>query len=135
MTAPANELQTAIYEVLMADVDIQAIVAGRVYDRAPQDDAAPSITFGPANEVPTDSECVRAELHTLQIDVWSEKQGGFKECKEIISLIKRALHEVPLTLATHAALDPRVTLTRVMRENDGLTSHGVIQLTVEIEER
>lgn len=135
MTAPANELQTAIYSALMADVDIQALVGGRVYDRAPQDDPSPSITLGPSDEVPTDSACVRAEQHTIQIDVWSEKQGGFKECKDIVSLIKRAVHEVPLVLATHAPLDARVTLTRTMRENDGLTSHGVVQVTVEIEER
>lgn len=136
MASPANELQTAIYGALIADTAVAALVGAKIYDRVPMaSDVAPYVTFGPSDEVEEDSDCITAGDHSLQIDVWSEKQGGFKECKEITYAIKVALHQVSFDLPTHALVETRVTQRRHFRDPDGITSHGVVTVEAIIEER
>lgn len=135
MSSPDNELQAAIYDILTADSALSAIIAGRVYDRVPMDgDIAPYVTFGPADVQSDDAECIEAGDHFLQIDVWSEKQGGFKECKEITHLIKRVLHKAEIDLPTHALVEMRVTNKRHLRDPDGITSHGIVTVEAMVEE-
>lgn len=136
MSAPANELQAAIYGILQADADLTAIVGDRIFDRVPKaGDVPPYVTFGPADEVNNDADCIDAADHALQIDVWSEKQGGFKEAKEIAFLIKRAVHEVEFDLPTHALVEMRVTIIRYVRDQDGLSSRAIISVEAMVEER
>lgn len=136
MAAPANDLQKAIYEVLANDTGVSALVSGRIFDRvAREGDVAPLITFGPSDEVDADADCIDMADHSLQIDVWSEYQGGFRECKEITFAIKQALHGAVIDLETHALLDIRVAQIRHMRDPDGLTSHGVLSIEAMVEER
>ncbi len=108
----------------------------RVFDRVPNaGDTAPYITFGPSDEVEDDAECISSSVHSLQIDVWSEQQGGFKECKEVTYAVKKALHDVSIDLPTHALVEMRVTQRRHFRDPDGITSHGVVTVEAMIEER
>lgn len=136
MASPSNELQTAIYDLLRLDTAVAAMVGTRIYDRVPAaSDVPPYITFGPSDELEDDAECITSSAHSLQIDVWSEKQGGFKECKEITHAVKVALHEVAVDLPTHALVEMRVTQRRHLRDRDGITSHGVVTIEAMIEER
>jgi hypothetical protein len=136
MGAPANELQSAIWSILTADVDVSALVGAKVFDQPPSGTVeAPYITFGPADEIEDDADCISATDHSFQIDVWSEKKGGFKECKEITHAVKVALHEVEVDLPTHALVEMRVTRRRHFRDPDGITSHGVVTVEAMIEER
>lgn len=135
MAAPANELQAAIYEILLADTAVNALVDDRVFDRVPKSgDVPPYITFGPSDEVEDEMVCITSAEHSLQIDVWSEKQGGFKECKEITFAVKKALHEIEIDLPTHALVQIRVARRLHLREPDGITSHGVLTIEADIEE-
>ena len=134
MAAPENELQAAIWGVLVADTDLAALVGNKVYDRVPMaSDVAPYVTFGPSDHVPEDAECIDGIDVSVQVDVWSEKQGGFKECKEITWAIRKALHEVEIDLPTHALAEMRVTQTRHFRDPDGITSHGVVTVEAQLE--
>lgn len=136
MGSPANEFQTAVFNLLTEDAGVAALVGTRIYDRVPAaSDVPPYITFGAADEVEDDADCIECASHSLQIDVWSEKQGGFKECKEITHAVKLALHEVAVNLTTHALVEMRVTQRRHFRDPDGITSHGVITVEAMIEER
>ncbi|MGB0855032.1 MAG: DUF3168 domain-containing protein [Pikeienuella sp.] len=136
MPAPANELQAAVFSILTSDAGLTALVGGRVYDRVPMDgDQAPYITFGPSDEVSDDAECMIADDHTLQIDIWSEYQGGFKEAKEIAFAVKQALHGVDIDLPTHALIEIRADNRRYLRDPDGVTSHGIVTVEAMIEER
>lgn len=136
MASPANELQAAVYDILMADTAVRALVGTRIYDRIPAaSDVPPYITFGSSDDVESDADCITSGEHALQIDVWSEKQGGFKECKEITHAVKVALHEVAVDLPTHALVEMRVTSKRHFRDPDGITSHGVVTVEAMIEER
>ncbi|APE43411.1 hypothetical protein BOO69_08270 [Sulfitobacter alexandrii] len=135
MAAPANELQAAIYQILRADSAVSALVGDGVFDRVPKaGDVPPYITFGPSDEIEADMLCITSAEHSLQIDVWSERQGGFKECKEITYAVKKALHEVEIDLPTHALVQIRVVRRLHLREPDGITSHGVVTVEADIEE-
>lgn len=136
MAAPANELQKAVYDLLVADSAVHQLVEDRIYDRVPSASEAvpPYITFGPSDEVSGDDICFEAAEHTLQVDVWSEKAGGFKECKEITFAVKRALHLVEIDLPTHALIRMVVVQRRHFRDPDQITSHGVVVIEAEIEE-
>jgi hypothetical protein len=135
MASPANELQAAVFGLLTADAGVAALVGTRIYDRVPMaSDVPPYITFGPADEYEDDADCIRSSNHSLQIDVWSEKQGGFKECKEITHAVNLAIHQVSVNLPSHALTELRVTRRLHFRDPDGITSHGVVTVGAIIEE-
>lgn len=135
MASPDNEFQKAVFDLLVADEGVGALVGDRIYDRVPMaGDVPPYITFGPSDSTEADADCVPSEDHALQIDVWSEKQGGFKECKAITYAVKSALHQVAVDLPTHALVEMRVTARRHFRDPDGITSHGVVTVEAMIDE-
>ena len=49
-------LQAAVVAALGADVGVQALVAGRIYDRARADVAFPYVSVGPSQAEPWDTD-------------------------------------------------------------------------------
>lgn len=135
MTTSAIELQGLYYSTLKADSDVMALAAN-VYDRVPDSPFGTKtayISFGPIDTVEDDSECITGVEITAQIDVWSIAPG-FVECKKLTDLVRKALHRKSLSLSTNALVDTWVELTRVFRDPDGETSHGVVQVRAIVEE-
>lgn len=137
------DLQTLVYNTLQADVALAALLPDAVdvnhggkaiYDRAPEGEPFPRITFGPSDVVPEDYECITAREETLEIDIWSRHDGGYKEAKKIADTVKDALHEQDFEPDNHALVEMHVTGIRHFRDPDGLTSHGVVTLRALIEE-
>lgn len=129
------ELQRAYIAALKADPKIMALVGG-VYDRVPAKPYKAKdayISIGPETAVEDDAECITGIEVTTQIDVWT-KAVGKVECKEVTDLVRKALHRKPLVLDGAALVDQWVTLTRIMDDPDGITKHGVVQITARIEE-
>jgi hypothetical protein len=135
MTSSSAELQKLVFATLKANAAIMDI-AHDVYDRVP---ASPFgtrsayISFGPEDAREDDAEGISGREVTLQIDIWS-RAPGFVECKRLTDLVRRALHHTSLEMADNALADMFVELTRVFRDGDGVTSHGVVQVTALIEE-
>lgn len=135
-TAPANDLQKAVYQILIADADVSALVGARVFDTVPGDGhTTPYITFGPSDEIGMEMNGIEAAEHSLQIDVWSEKKGGFKECKAITFAVKKALQRKAVDLETHGLAELWIEQRRHMRDQDQITSHGIVIVQALIEER
>ncbi|MEX5600704.1 DUF3168 domain-containing protein [Pseudophaeobacter sp. C1-32P7] len=128
------ELQTAIYNALLADAGVAALVGDRVYDGAPSNREYPCITFGPMDSVPDDMECITASSETVQLDIWSREQGRLRPCKEICSAVKKALHDADLGLTVNALVQIRTEGMRVFLDADGRTAHGVVTVMAELEE-
>lgn len=129
------ELQKLVFDTLKGSAAIMAL-AHDVYDRVPSSpfgSKSAYISFGAEDATEDDAEGIIGQEVTLQIDVWS-RAPGFVECKQLTDLVRRALHHKSLTLETNALVDTRVVLTRVFRDADGVTSHGVVQMTALIEE-
>lgn len=130
----SNALQVFLYERLVADVAVGALVGDRIYDRPAATASVPYITFGPSDYVPDDDECIDGRIETVQLDVWSEAQDGKRECKAIVDAVKASLHDVDAELSSGALNTMRVVLVRVFDDPDGRTTHGVIQVECLLDE-
>lgn len=132
----SGELQDLIQSTLRADAGVSAIVGARVYDVAPAEPSRtyPDITFGSSDLTPEDAECITGREETIQLDCWTRDHGRLKSCRALVDAVKAALHEADLSLSVNALVFIRVVLVRVMRDADGLTGHGVVQVTASVEE-
>lgn len=135
-SSPQAELQKLIYDVLIADADVMA-QADAIYDAVPPDPWGGAhngyVSFGPSDVIDDDAECITGGQHTFQIDCWS-RQVGSPHCKRLVDAVSAALHEQPLTLTDNALVEIYITLRQVLRDPDGLTTHGIIQVTALVEE-
>lgn len=130
-----GELQAGITRTLLGDEAISSLIGVRVYDQMPTSGSYPCIAFGPSDGVDGDSDCISAEEVTLQIDVWSQDQGQLGPCRDLTAVVRRALHQRPLSLtAPFAASTMRVARMRVVRDGDGSTAHGIITVRVRLQE-
>ncbi len=131
----SEELQRLIVATLTGAPEIAALVGG-VYDKIPASPFGAKtayISLGPMDSAEDDAECVTGVEVTVQIDIWSRKDGSL-EAKTLTDMVRRRLHRRSLTLSENALCDSWVVLTRVFRDPDGLTTHGVVQVTFMIEE-
>ncbi len=127
-------LQTIIYETLITDAGVQALIADRVFDGPPNDAALPYVSFGPHDLVADDAEDIIADEHTFQIDIWSEDPLGYEEAKKIGAAVKKALHNLEPDLIDGATTGLEVTGRRYMRDRDPTHKHGILTITATIEE-
>ena len=130
-------LQDLIRDTLKANASVMALVTD-VFDNVPGEPARwgrknAYISFGPIDVIEDDAECIIGGAHAVQLDCWSRKVGDVY-CKQIVDAVKSALHEVDAELADYGLLQMRVTMRRVFRDPDGLTSHGVVTVEADIEE-
>lgn len=136
ISSPQAELQKLIFDTLKADATLTALTDD-VYDAVPPEAWDGTIngyvSFGPTDVVIDDADCITGGQHTFQIDCWS-RQVGSVHCKRMVDAVYAALHEQPLTLADNALVEIYVALRQVMRDPDGLTTHGIIQVTALIDE-
>ena len=135
MIGSSAEIQKLVFETLTGNASIMATANG-VYDRVPADPFGTKtsyVSFGPEDSHEDDSECITGVSTTIQIDVWSRKPGSV-ECKMLTNLVRKALHRKPLSLSENALVDVWVKMVRIMRDPDGVTSHGVVQVTFTVEE-
>jgi hypothetical protein len=128
------ELQGAIVTRLKADPAVTALINGRVYDSVPQGATFPYVTIGPVDSVEDDADCITGLEVAQQIDCWS-RAPGFPEVKRIVDAVRAALHDYDLSLTTNALVFVEHRTTRIVRDPDGLTSHGILGFEAAIERR
>lgn len=129
------ELHKLIYDQLKGAAAVMALVNG-IYDDVPADawgEKLGYVSFGPSYGVEDDADCIIGSEFTRQLDCWSRRPGSV-HCEEMVDAVKRALHDQPLELSVNALVSLRVVLTRVFRDPDGETTHGVVQLRALVEE-
>ncbi|MGB3445737.1 MAG: DUF3168 domain-containing protein [Xanthobacteraceae bacterium] len=142
MTSPTFELVAAAIAKLRATPAVTGFVGTKIYDRVPEkQDGTPNVTspyisFGPVTGSPDDADCSDAVEVTFQVDVWSWGNGeayGSAECHKISDAVRRALHNAELTLSVNALVTLTCELFRILRDDDGVTNHGVIQFSAVVE--
>lgn len=130
----ANELQKLVYQRLIADAGVHAIVGDRIYDQPPDSASYPYISFGASSAFTDDADCIPTRIVTLQIDVWSIYQGGNKEANDAVDAMKAALHDYEADLGSNALALLQVRDMQVFRDADGVTTHGFVSIEAVIEE-
>lgn len=131
---PSVDLQTMIVARLKAYAPLVALVGGRVYDNPPEKPTYPHVSIGASDAIDNDADCIPGRIETVQIDCWTRDGGRLRPAKEIADQVKAALHGFAGELADHALVDMRVELMRAFMDADGLTAHGVVQVSCIVEE-
>lgn len=128
----SEELQRYLYAKLRTVAEVITLAGGRVYDRVPDKPDFPYISFGSSDIVDDSADCIEAETHTIQLDVWSRAVGK-GECKNLVDGIKKALQRDEPVIADNAIVEMEVRFTQVVPDPDGLTTHGIIQVEIKVE--
>ena len=117
------EIQKAIYDALIAS---PAIAGGRVYDRVPENPTFPYIGIGDEQSIDDGNACDDGWEVSSDVHVWS-RAVGFPETKGLVSAIVPRLAAIS-AVPGFTLIAAGVENTRVFRDPDGLTSHGVISV-------
>lgn len=130
------ELQKAIYAALTSSAAVMAL-CDAVYDFVPEKPwSGPHnayVSFGPAQTLNDDSECITGDEAFLQLDCWSRDKNSLS-CKRLVDAVKAVLNNVTLPFDDNAMVGMSVEGTRIMRDPDGLTTHGIVSVTAFVEE-
>lgn len=133
MADPSLELQGALVTALKADPNVSALIADRVYDRAPEGAVFPFVQIGLFQTLEDGAECINGTEVFADLHVWSRSVGQV-EAKRIASEIHSLFHDSDLTLASFTVVDFRHRTTRLMSNDDGETTHAVVTFRLLIDE-
>lgn len=129
MTDPALELQGAITPRLKTYSPLTALIGAKVYSEVPIGAVVPYVSFGPTDSISDDADCIDADEVSTQIDVWA---ANAVECRRITDLVRRAL-KTDVEFSDNALAILEHDTTRVFRDADGKTFHGVVTMRSVIE--
>ena len=126
MTAPAAELQKAVFAALGGDASVAAGVGSRIVDHAPANVAFPYIAFGRTSiyDWSTGTESGTEQLFTLH--VWSKAKGK-KETLDIMEAARAALDDQALDLAGHRLVNLRLEFAEARYDEDLSVYHGLLR--------
>jgi hypothetical protein len=119
-------LQAAVYAALTADAQLDALIDGRVYDFVPNETAFPFVSFGPVNAGDWSTLTTAGAETFFVLDFWSRKPGRV-QAQAMMARAYSALHAQTLILSGHAVAVLRIADSRVIRDPDGVTTHGVMR--------
>jgi hypothetical protein len=125
MSDHSFELQKTIFSTLNSDSTITSTFSATVHDHVPQGTAFPYIVIG--EETMTDdssSKDIDFNEFTLVIHTFSLNRGR-KEAKNIMARVYALLHNANLSVTGASHINTRFEFHDVIKENDGLTYHGV----------
>ena len=134
MTAPAAELQKAVFSALTADAALTALLGGqKIFDQAPANAAFPYLTFGRTSifDWSTGTESGSEQLFTIH--VWSKAKGK-KETLEIMEAARARLDDAALALAGHHLVNLRLEFAEARYDEDLSVHHGLLRFRAVTEE-
>ena len=126
---PIVDVETAVARAIRELLTTALAGTCAVYDHPPRDAAMPFVTFDRHLTQPEDDLAEWMSVHDVTLTVWSDTRGP-KQVREILGGIRKALHQVPLTLAAGEAVSCRVERTDATRDADGVTYMGTAQISV-----
>lgn len=118
------EVQTALYNRLIGDAPLMAVITG-VYDDVPQEGATcPYVVIGDSTVNEADTQTYTAMDNTINIHTWSLYSGRL-QTKQIMQLIYECLHRKPLVLTDGTNWELIFDFSDDFMDDDGETRHGV----------
>lgn len=138
---PSYELALAALNALRADSEMISLIGTKLYDRVPEkqvngqtvaDVTSPYVSMGPVTVLSDDADCIDGVEVTFQLDAWSWGAGeaySSVQVRKIAHAMRRVLHETELALDKNALVVLTHTLTRILRDPDGITNHAAVQFT------
>ena len=123
---PSLQLQKAIVAALKSDVNVAAIVAGRIYDAVPGGAVKPYLSFGPFQLLPEHGDCLDGGEAFITLDGWAAGPDTVA-VKQLGTAVARALDLAPIVLdGGQRLVEMSIEQTQYLRDPDGITAHAVI---------
>ena len=127
MTSAAWQLQSSIYQILIADAPLNGLLGGaKVYDDVPRGTAFPYVTIGESLVRDWSTGSDEGNEHIVTVHAWSRAKGR-KEVQSIVQAVRDALHDRQIPLSGHTLINLRQELSDARRERDGETYHGIVR--------
>ena len=130
MSFHSFDLQTILYSTLNGDSTLDGIVGNnKIFDNVPQDTSYPYVVIGNINVVNRGTKNLDGNEYNIDIDVWSEYRGK-KEISNAMERIYELLHDTTYSVSGADMVVSQVRNTITLVENNGITRHGVLSLSV-----
>ena len=128
MSNYASELQQTVFNALDQSSTLQNLVTD-VYDFVPESTAFPYVKIGEQTMVDDGTKDKKGSDFTIEVHTFSRYRGSV-EIKNIMSVVYDILHESSLSVSGASLVNMRFEFSDIIKENDGLTSHGVQRFRV-----
>ena len=130
MSFHSFDLQTILYSTLNGDSTLDGIVGdNKIFDNVPQDTAYPYVVIGNINVANRGTKSLDGNEYSVDIDVWSQYRGK-KEISDAMERIYELLNDTSYSVSSADMVVSQVRNTITLTENDGITRHGVLSLSV-----
>lgn len=128
--SPAWQLQTALYDLLKNDAQLQTLIGNppRVYDAVPDDAVFPLVQIGPGRLEPF-AGTEGAMEHLLRITIFS-RWGGRRECKIIADAVRNTVQDCRPPLTDHRVVHARLVFEDHLRHRDPETYQASMRFRV-----
>ena len=124
------DVQTILYSTLNNDSTLDGIVGNnKIFDNVPQDTAYPYVVLSNFNVVNRGTKTLDGNEYSIDIDVWSQYRGK-KQISEIMERIYELLHDTSYSVSGADMVVSQVRNVITLVENDGITRHGVLTLSL-----
>jgi len=124
------DLQTILYSTLNGDSTLDGIIGNnKIFDNVPQDTSYPYAIIGNFNVVNRGTKTLDGNEYSVDIDVWSTYRGK-KEISQAMERIYELLHDTTYSVSGANMVISQVRNIITLVENDGITRHGVLTLSV-----
>lgn len=129
---PSKEVHRSVRAALVGASAVTDVVSTRVYDSVPPEPTFPYLKISVDDVTEDDDGCGKAWLVAVNVHVWSRAVGTI-ETKELNAAVRGALDGV----SSVTGFDVNFTQfgqARVLEENDGRTTHGVVTFELGVSE-
>ena len=123
MSDYASALQQTVFNALDQSSTLQNLVTD-VYDFVPESTAFPYVKIGEQTMVDDGTKDKKGSDFTIEVHTFSRYRGSV-EIKNIMSVVYDILHESSLSVSGASLVNMRFEFSDIIKENDGLTTHGV----------
>ena len=128
MSDYASALQQTVFNALEQSSTLQNLVTD-VYDFVPESTAFPYVKIGEQTMVDNGTKDKKGSDFTIVVHTFSRYRGSV-EIKNIMSVVYDILHESSLSVSGASLVNMRFEFSDIIKENDGLTTHGVQRFRV-----
>ena len=123
MSNYSSALQQTVFNALDQSSTLQNLVTD-VYDFVPESTAFPYVKIGEQTMVDDGTKDKKGSDFTIEVHTFSRYRGSV-EIKNIMSVVYDILHESSLSVSGASLVNMRFEFSDIIKENDGLTTHGV----------
>ena len=132
MTDHESALQKAMLARLKADPALDALLAGRVFDQAPEGAETPNLVIGRCESRPVAAaDCGVEQRLTLTV---VSRFAGMEEAKAVAAAVRACLEAAALEADGVRTATLRTVFSDVFRAGDGRRTYAVVRLRAVTEE-